>query len=38
LVVVERHPNAAAIRAALERGEDVPGCALGERGEGVRWE
>jgi hypothetical protein len=29
-------PDTAMIRAALERGESVPGCELGERGEHVR--
>jgi hypothetical protein len=30
-------PNPDAIRTALERGEDVPGVSLGERGRHVRW-
>jgi hypothetical protein len=30
---VVTEPDREAIRAALERGEDVPGCRLGERGE-----
>jgi hypothetical protein len=33
---VDTVPNNEAIRAALERGEGVPGCELGERGEHVR--
>lgn len=30
-------PDLDRIRAALESGAAVPGCRLGERGEGVRW-
>jgi Siphovirus Gp157 len=32
----ESEPQSARIRAALERGEEVPGCKLGERGEHLR--
>lgn len=34
---VQVTPDTDKIRAALEAGADVPGCALGERGESVRW-
>lgn len=30
-------PNADAIRAALAKGEDVPGVVVGERGRSLRW-
>ena len=30
-------PNPDAIRAALERGETLPGVTLGERGRALRW-
>lgn len=30
-------PNADAIRAALAKGEEVPGVAMGERGRSLRW-
>lgn len=30
-------PNADAIRAALEKGETLPGVVLGERGRSLRW-
>jgi hypothetical protein len=33
---VHTEPDKAAIRAALERGDDVPGCRLGERGRSLR--
>ena len=36
LVVLERKPNRDAIRAALEAGESVPGCALLPRGTSLR--
>lgn len=36
LVRVRREPDRAAIAAALERGERVPGCAMVERGQHLR--
>ena len=36
LVVLKREPNRDAIRAALEAGEQVPGCALLPRGTSLR--
>ena len=36
LVVLKREPNKDAIRAALEAGEQVPGCALLPRGTSLR--